>query len=157
MLTTKDVLEVYLAFIERWCELASKELREDMQQIDETHAFEKAYIRSYWSQRLDRLMESCWPKTEDDQKKMRSIYAVFGDQLNLTSSVMKEDVDARLNALKRRVAKDYEKEIKKTIDDHDITSPIEQLFLMEWREMRVDERLKVKLIPQKRVSTNRGS
>jgi len=47
--------------------------------------------------------------------------------------------------------------LRKAIDNNMVTSPIEQLFLMEWHYLRADEKCNVTLHPQERVKTTGGT
>jgi very-short-patch-repair endonuclease len=58
------------------------------------------------------------------------------------------DVQQRLDWYKQRAAPKFERSIKSDVNTHNITSPIEQIFLMEWRLLEVDSQHRVKIRPQ---------
>jgi very-short-patch-repair endonuclease len=67
------------------------------------------------------------------------------------------DVKRRLDWLKRRIAKEFELEFTRQINTKLISSPIEQIFLLEWKFASLDSKLKVKLCPHERIATDGGS
>src|SRR5271166_1014923 len=72
----------------------------------------------------------------------------FGDQLGLPAQSFTADIASRLEWYKKRLANDYECLVKHDVNKHRITSPVEQIFLLEWRYLQVDERYKVTIRPQ---------
>jgi very-short-patch-repair endonuclease len=64
------------------------------------------------------------------------------------------DIKQRLEWYKRRAGKDYETAVRQRIAAHSVTSPIEQLFLLEWHYMHVEERLGVALVPQHKIDAD---
>ena len=157
-LSHSDVLEIIDAYVKRVAELTREDIQRDLAKFGTIDAFDQCYLRAYWKKYIDWLLyiHNIHKKTDDVEERMRLIEEQFGDQLGLPSSGIKPDVNARLDWLKRRVAKDFERELKHTIDFHGVTSPIEQIFLMEWNFARVEERYSVILEPQRQVTTVRG-
>jgi len=156
-LTNKDFLRVVEVACKRWSELLLKELKEDIENIESLDVFEQVYLLSYWDEQMDRIFESCEEKTEDFDKKYLSIYRMLGEKIPVPTSDLKIDVANRLEWMKRRVARDYERSVKETINLHRITSPIEQIFLMEWKYSKAEERFNVKINPRKKVRTIGGA
>jgi very-short-patch-repair endonuclease len=157
VLTNKDFLRVVEMACKRWCELFLKELKEDIEKIDTLDVFEQVYLRSYWGEQMDRIFENFEEKTDDFDKKYLSIYRMLGEKLPVPTRDLKIDVANRLEWMKRRVARDYERSVKETINLHRIISPIEQIFLMEWKYSKAEERFNVKIIPREKINTTGGT
>jgi very-short-patch-repair endonuclease len=157
-LTGSDFLKVCDALVKRWAELVRADIQKDLDRHDSADIFDQAYFRAYWLRHNNLLLKlhEVHPKSEDPDEMLRLIYQELGDGMGVPSSELKVDVQSRLEWLKRRVAKEFEKEIKSLMDVHGVTSPIEQIFLMEWKFADVDDRHGVKLQPQKKVETARG-
>jgi very-short-patch-repair endonuclease len=157
-LGTKERIQLTKVFLERWCELICEEIDKDLQGYEKKDAVEQVYLASYWSKTANYISE--WlitlPRATTTDDKWKLIEDVYGTQLGLPSYALKPDVKNRLEWLKRIVARDFEKEIKTTIDHKAIKSPIEQIFLMEWKAARLDEKLKVNLCPQENIETENG-
>lgn len=155
-LTNKDFLRLIEAFYKKWSELFLKELTKDIEEIDSLDIFEQIYLRSYWGEQIDRIVESSEEKVEDYDNKFISIYRMLGEKLPVPTSNLKIDVANRLDWMKRRVTKDYERSVKETINLYGITSPIEQIFLMEWKYSKAEERFNAKIKPREKVHTIGG-
>jgi very-short-patch-repair endonuclease len=54
------------------------------------------------------------------------------------------------------IARKFERKIKSAVNAHNIQSPIEQLFLMEWNFLEVDHVHRMRLEPQKELVTPTG-
>ena len=89
--------------------------------------------------------------------KLELVWSIFGDQIDLPTSTIPINIADRLEWYKRRVAAEYERKITTAINQYGITSPIEQIFLMEWNFLRVDERYAVRIHPQKELMTSSGT
>jgi very-short-patch-repair endonuclease len=157
-LTGRDFLELCDALVRRWSELKREDIQKDIAKYDAGDVFDQAYLRAFWYRHNDLLLKlhKVHPKSEDPDEQMKLILEEMGDQMGVPSTDLKVDVQARLDWLKRRVAKEFEREIKSLMDLHDVKSPIEQIFLMEWKFADVDQRHHVKLQPQSKVKTARG-
>lgn len=116
----------------------------------------KAYIVALWIKRIIYLkdMDEALKETDNVEARLKPVFEEFGDPLDLPSHKLKSDAAGRLEWLKRRVAKEFEKELKKPFNIKKVVSPIEQIFLMEWKFARLDEKLEVELEPQKTVITH---
>ena len=89
--------------------------------------------------------------------KLELVWSIFGDQIDLPTSTIPINIADRLEWYKRRAAAEYERKITTAINQYGITSPIEQIFLMEWNFLRVDERYAVRIHPQKELMTSSGT
>ncbi len=91
-------------------------------------------------------------------KNLILIFEVYGDLFpDLPSTAMRPDVKARLDWFKRRMAKEFEVEFTRLINANTISSPIEQIFLLEWKFADLDRKLNVNLAPHEPISTDDGS
>jgi very-short-patch-repair endonuclease len=164
-LTPKQQLQVWKAWIKRWSELTIEEIDRDIVAIDRADPFTELFLAARWAETGERLAESNVSRTdalradeivtrEDLQERWQLMCKHFGVG---TSSQLPIDVNQTLDWMKQRVARDYEQTVRKAIDNHQVTSPIEQLFLMEWHYQRAGETCRVTLHPQERVKTDAGT
>ncbi|MEO8341672.1 MAG: DUF559 domain-containing protein [Nitrospirota bacterium] len=157
-LSGRDFLQLADALIKRWAELTRQDIQNDIARYDSGNEFDQAYLQAFWIRHNNLLLnlQELYTKREDPEEQMKLILEELGEQMGVPSTDLKVDVQARLEWLKRRVAKEFERKAKSLMDLHDVTSPIEQIFLMEWKFADLDERHRVKLEPQKKVTTFRG-
>jgi very-short-patch-repair endonuclease len=155
--SNKDRFDILRAALQAFCRILMNNFERDAQRGQTVDFVEQTYLVAYWSQYVDDLFKR--PKheqTTDEGERLSLIFEVFGKGLGMPSSALKVDVAHRLQWMKQRVAKDFEREVRKAIDWSTITSPIEQIFLMEWKYHRVEDRLGVTLEPQRMLPTSRG-
>jgi very-short-patch-repair endonuclease len=157
-MTVEQYLALHKVLFEKWTELVSKEVDEDLIAYPTADVIDQLYIEAVWKKRARILLKihDVVPKVTDRLAKIALINEEFANEPGLSSSELKLDVQDRLEWLKKRVAKEFEKDVKTAIDRHSITSPIEQIFLMEWKAHRLDEKLGVNLEPQKSITTDAG-
>lgn len=157
-LTSSEALQLDEAIVKHWTEETLRAIREDSALLQNCDAITEFYIRAYWGKFVESVIDTQknMTRTEDRNERIALIYEMYGDQLNIPSGQFKVDVAARLDWLKRRTAKEFEQDIKRAIDLHGVTSPIEQIFLMEWKFAKADANLGVKLVPQVTMHTERG-
>lgn len=164
-LTNSDAMRILHAFFKRWGEIRLRDIDADIAKVIETGGddpgqnpeatLEALTMRAKWHKRLDLMMEAerVFDKRYGSPKgELKLVEEVFGEQMGLDVSLTAEDVKQRLDWYRRRVASEYAREVQTTIDDHKITSPIEQVFLMEWHFLRLNDRFGVKLTPQHEVT-----
>lgn len=84
--------------------------------------------------------------------KLELIAQIFGDQIGIAGHKLPADIATRLDWYKKRIATEYEKRVKNDVRANKITSPVEQIFLMEWHFMRVDDRHQVTIKPQRELT-----
>jgi very-short-patch-repair endonuclease len=144
--------------VKRWVELVRADIQKDIAHFDSSDIFDQAYVYAYWKRHGDLLLKihKVHARSTDPDEMYNLIMQELGDQMGVPSTQLKLDVQARLDWLKRRVAKNFEREIKSLMDAHSVTSPIEQIFLMEWKFADVNTRHHVALQPQQKVETSRG-
>lgn len=165
-LSNRDVLYIVEATVRRWCELTLEDLRRDLNQAESLNEFDLTYLRVYWWQLVDSLLEirpskvpvPCTTVDEFDEQSA-IIERFFGVSLDSSrpAPVLEADVAKRLAHLKERLGKDFESGVLGTIAAHEITSPIEQIFLIEWRFARIEERFRLQLRPQQPIRTDAGT
>jgi len=67
------------------------------------------------------------------------------------------DVRKRLESARRRLADRFTREISETVRVHHITSPIEQVFLMEWKLSNAESQHQLVLEPQSPIEVGDGT
>jgi hypothetical protein len=87
-------------------------------------------------------------KYKTETGKWDLLIQTFGDQLQVPAHSLPLDVKQRLDWYKQHAASRYERSVKGDMNVHSIQSPIEQIFLMEWRFLEVDARYGVTLRPK---------
>jgi very-short-patch-repair endonuclease len=153
----EDRFKVMRACLQAFCRILMSEFEEDVRRGESVDFTEQTYLVVYWSRYIDDTFElPKIAKTTDETERLRLIFEVFGAGLGMPSGALKTDITQRLEWTKRRVAKDFEREFRKAIDWNTVTSPIEQIFLMEWKYQRIEDRLGVTLEPQRKLPTSRG-
>lgn len=155
-ISREDFMRVSKAVITRWAELACQEIDSDINNME--GILDECYLSALWSKRVDLLLEisDLIAKTDDIDKRWQLVEEVYGGQIGSPAKKLQMDIASRLEWLKKLTAQDFERDIKTAIYLHGITSPIEQLFLMEWKFGRINEKWGVKLLPQKPIETSNG-
>lgn len=163
-LTAAEWLSVNKVFIERYTELTLRILEKDLRQISSLDIVDQMYKKSYWKQFAHALGEAGTKLEEtarasvNDEEKWNLILEEFGHLFpDLPSTAIKQDVKARLDWFKRRIAKEFEGEFTRLINANTISSPIEQIFLLEWKFAGLDKKLDVHLTPHEPIQTDVGS
>lgn len=153
-LTHEHAIMFHRAFIAKFFELLLKEIDDDLAKLPGLELFDQIALRAKWTKGID-LMGAAWnalDKYETDEGKLDLVAQVFGDQLQLPAHSLALDIKQRLDWYKQRAAENYARTIKNDVTMHGITSPIEQLFLMEWRCHDADSKHGVKLRPQHQLT-----
>jgi very-short-patch-repair endonuclease len=162
-LSAEQATRIYRALIEKWFQLMLGELDRDRAELIaiEQHEAEKSgeealrelVIRAKWAKQVDLLMAGydSIKKYETPAGELELVAQRFGDQIGLPAQSMPANIEDRLQWYKTRSASEYERRVKNDVNQHKIVSPIEQVFLMEWRFLRVDERYGVTIRPQKKL------
>lgn len=163
-LSTIDFLELTIIAMQKLTELLTRDLRRDIDRWHSLNIFDQTYLRAYWEPLMSQMFEVVPKKvdipaqTRDDiDAQVKLIEDHFGVKFDSDGRVpMKANVTRRLEWLKQSVAKEFEDRVVGTIERHEIASPIEQIFLMEWLYARVEEQHGLKLEPQKPIRTDEG-
>ena len=125
------------------------------------HLMDELYVRAYIRQ-LFQMMKAMAdeippfipipPKnTEEYEAHIEMIaneHPFVRKCLTNPSANLKANIAARLESAKRRAADRFVDDFRSIVDTKEITSPIEQLFLMEWKLMGVESKHDVILDPQ---------
>jgi very-short-patch-repair endonuclease len=157
-LPDKTALAIYHALLKRYFELTLESMEKDMaiaSDFDDGPSLESLTARAKWWKKIDLIFETdklfdrrySGPKGE-----LQLVQEIFGEQLGIDPLLLADDIEKRLDWYKRRIAADYARTVKERIDNHSVASPIEQIFLMEWHFLRVEERFGVVLTPQLEVT-----
>jgi very-short-patch-repair endonuclease len=159
-LPNREAIELSRLFIKRWAELVLGEIDQDLAKIaahkgdDVNEMFDELVARAKWNKRVDLLLAT-GPLFErrygTPRGELNLVREAFGEQLGLKMDPAPEDIRQRLEWYRKRLGVDYERRIVELIESHSISSPIEQLFAMEWHYLGVSERLGVVLTPQHEV------
>lgn len=158
----EGILQVTKAFISKYAELVSKEIDEDLEKINDLDAIDMNYLAAYWWNAVRVISGSDGPKRlsslPNDAESLEYKYKFICDSFDFypIDEAVKNDVKNRLEWIKKKVSKDFESTISRIIGTHKITSPIEQIFLMEWKYLKVEERFGVELSPSSKVETDIG-
>jgi len=147
-------ITIFRAVINRLFELTIEEIDRDLAKVNTLELFDQLVVRARWTKMVDLLLAASRSidKYKTPKGELEVMAQVFGSQLGFPAQTFPADVGARLEWYKKRVAKEYEERVKTDVNLHDITSPIEQIFLMEWRFLKIDEQHGVKIQPQKQLT-----
>ncbi len=162
--TPKHWLGITRALIKKWAELTIADIDKDVARLGELDEYDGIYLRAYWVSLQDRLFpvpeKVDLPATtiEDLNKETKLIEDFFHVRFpnSNISRNLKEDVQAKLNSLKKRLADEFETHVLEVVDRFQIESPIEQMFLLEWCYARIEDIYGLHLEPQKEVNTEKG-
>lgn len=155
-ITNKEFIQLSKKLFLKWAELSCEEIDRHLEECDDI--FDECYLIALVKKRINLLFEisELTEKSEDLEKQLNLVGEAYGDELGWPAKEIKSDISSRLAWLKKQMAENFENDIMNIINLHEITSPIEQLFLMEWKFGKFDERFGVRLIPQKHIETEKG-
>ena len=159
-LPDKFALRINQALLKRYFELALEAIERDIAvaaDMDSGPSLESLTARAKWHKKIDlwfeaeRLFERRYsgPKGE-----LQLVEDIFGEQIGFDPTLLPDDIEKRLAWYQRRLAADYARTVRERIENHGVASPIEQVFLMEWHFLRVEERFGVLLTPQLEVTAD---
>jgi very-short-patch-repair endonuclease len=160
-LNAAQFLSVTRVYIEKLTEFMLRDIDEHIRLLPTLDVVDETYKQAYW-RKFGRFMgdlhQQLTRTPANNEEKWNLILDVYGDQFpELPSTGMRPDVKSRLNWLKRRIAKEFEVEFTRQINANVISSPIEQIFLLEWKFVGLDKKLNVRLAPHEPVDTEVGS
>lgn len=158
-ISNRDYLRLAHAMVKRLSELTLEEIERDLTDFDNKDTFSQWVLRAYWDRFATIMLRihKIHPKPKTPEEEVRIVEKVFGHWLDLASDRLAADIDARLEWTKRRVSNQFEREFRNAVDRHNIRSPIEQIFLMEWKAAKLEEQLSVQMLPQKVIETTEGT
>ena len=158
-ITNSESLELFKLVFKKWAELICKDIDKDLDRLDELDMFDQYYVRAVWQKRADSLFKitKYIEFSDDPEVQYKMIMEVFFPESIEASEVLKGELAERLKWMKSKIAKDYEKSVISKINFHNVTSPIEQIFLMEWEYHSIGKKYEVTLLPQASLNTNKGT
>lgn len=154
--THQQALRLWATFVKRWGELIHDQMMTDAERCGGLDEFEQAYLRAFWQTltgRLRKLNTHPLPFPARTQTEVDSMWNVMALEFGFSPVVeaLAQDVDKRLEFFKRKVAHEFQSSIYDSINRHGISSPIEQIFLIQWKYQRVEEKHGLLLRPQERI------
>lgn len=152
--TQLDRFHIYRAMLEKQHFFVLQEIDADIENYDSMDLWSRLLAQAKWLKHIDLFFQvrSMFKKRYTGPRgELRLIEEKFGEQLDLDDTVMPSDVAERLEWYQRNVARKYAETVRETITMHKIVSPIEQLFLMEWKFAGVEDRYRVTLHPQHEI------
>jgi very-short-patch-repair endonuclease len=149
-LDNDEAISLERLFIEKWCGFMLKEIDDDLAKLPGLPLIDQLTLRARWLKYRNLIMDAyqSLDKYKTETGKWDLLIQTFGDQLQVPAHSLPLDVKQRLDWYKQRAASRYERSVKGDMNVHSIQSPIEQIFLMEWRFLEVDARYGVTLRPQ---------
>jgi very-short-patch-repair endonuclease len=163
-----DLLEYYKMGLRRLCEISIENLQQKYPTPESLDGLGECYLRAYLKQLFERVLAACNDEAIDCPAPTWSDFLVqwelivkFRPSLATASKVssldLKSDVLQRLESYKRRIGDEFAREFREVVGRHEIVSPIEQIFLLEWKHQRIEETFDVELIPQAEVASRIGN
>lgn len=155
-----DHLRFTDALLKRILEIEQVNIQKDLDRFKSLTEIDSYYLAAYWGRRVTRLIEAACKEEEpitlpiDTLDAFENAASVVDEYFGTTASTASKSgagMKTRLASFKRLVADRFAREYRDVINKHEITSPIEQLFLMEWQFADVESRLQVDLEPQAEV------
>jgi very-short-patch-repair endonuclease len=160
--TDEEKLRLWATYIKRWGELIHDSMLADAERCATLDTFDQTYLRAYWQgvarkvRRIATEPQSVPTKTKKElDLAWRTIRLELG--FPITDDIAATDVQKRLEFFKRKIAHEFERSVVDTIDRHKVTSPIEQIFLIQWKYQKVELQHGLALLPQAPVTTGRGA
>ncbi|MBB4261463.1 MULTISPECIES: endonuclease domain-containing protein [unclassified Bradyrhizobium] len=146
--TNDEGMRLARTLIEKWSELILKEIDGDLAKLPELELDDQLALRARWTKYADLIIGSynSLEKYKTEDGKWDLLFQMF--DLGMPAQSLPLDVKQRLDWYKQRAASNFERSIKSDVNVHNITSPIEQIFLMERRLLEVDSQHRVKIRPQ---------
>jgi very-short-patch-repair endonuclease len=159
-----EVLQLNKALLTRLCELLDEGVDKDIARFNSLGEVDQRYVLAFWRKRIRGMLDATreeeitLPATNIDgfNRELELIEDYFG--LSLTSATKCVDaVKNRLDSMKRLVGDRFVKEFKDAVNKNSISSPIEQLFLMEWKFSDLESRFNLDIEPQAEIATRAGT
>ena len=146
--TSLDALDE-IAIIAYMCELYDR--------IHEAVSFPKTYRRAETVDDLKRQILLAAKQFPRDTDWFRSLLTLPELDLEESETLLKPDVAGRLESMKRRIGDRFVRHFHNTVATFGITSPVEQIFLMEWRFADVENKNHLSLEPQAPIEISNGT
>lgn len=135
-ITDLEKFEIFKLTLSKLHEFDLRDIAADAAAWAERDVFERLYATLAWEKRIDyqfAARQAFKDRYEGKKGELRLVAELRGDQLGMPATMLPDDVALRRARYSAQVAKRLEAEIDETINFHGITSPIEQIFLMEWK------------------------
>ncbi len=161
-LTDEQVLILWATFIKKWGELVHDQVMADAERCGSLDTFDGAYLRAFWQSitgKLRKLNTDPLPVPAKTQAELDSMWNTIALEFGFppVEEALVKDVEKRLDFFKRKIAHEFERSVFDSISRHGISSPIEQIFLIQWKYQRVELLHGLVLQPQARIPTDRGT
>jgi very-short-patch-repair endonuclease len=161
-ITHTQAILLWATYIKRWGELVYQEATADMQRCQTLDPFDQAYLHAFWQnigRKIRNLKATPLRTPAENKAQLDTMWRTIALEFNLPidDSIMANDVRRRLDFFKKRIANEFELSIIETINQHEITSPIEQIFLIYWKYYQIEFTHGLQLQPQTSVSTHKGT
>jgi|GEM_PF-1232436 len=135
-ITDHEKFEIFKLTLAKLHEFDLRDLDADAAAWADRDAFERLYATLAWEKRIDyqfAARQAFEDRYEGKKGELRLVAEMHGDMLGMPATMLPDDVSLRRARYSALVAKRLESEIDEAINVHGITSPIEQIFLMEWK------------------------
>lgn len=152
--TDQEKYHLFRVTLEKLHEFDLRDLDADIAAWADRDAFERLYSTLAWEKRIDYQLaarQAFRDRYEDERGRVRLVAALRGDQLGLPAALLPDDVTLRRARYISAAAERLGAEIDDAINLHGVTSPIEQIFLMEWKFQETSRRHGLTIEPQFRV------
>jgi hypothetical protein len=150
------VIQVYRALIQRQFELCFEGWDRELDHFYESDEFEQIALRAKWT-KINQILSAAYrsiEKYDSEFGKAELVGQIFGFQLGLPGYSLPCDVEKRISWFKERIARGYETELRAEINLYSVRSPVEAVFLAEWRYLHVDDRYRLTLLPHQEVEVD---
>ncbi|KAF0129580.1 MAG: hypothetical protein FD152_2193 [Xanthobacteraceae bacterium] len=153
------VMQVCGMALNRLNEIIQSEIEKDRARLAAgIDVFEEVWLRAYWNRYVKVMLRAStsMAEYETDAGKLNLVEDVYGEELGLRRPLVADDVKRHAEFFKEKIAHEYIKQIETLIAKHEISSPVEQLFIVQWRYLDASRRYKLTLSPQEMVETEAG-
>jgi len=158
-LPNEMALEVSEAMISKLCEFMKRDIAEDIEKCGELDLWKQLELRAYWSKYIDLFFQFSerMRQYQEPERAFMLVVEQFGEQCGIGADELKPDVARRLSWYQQQLSKEFERQIEQDIEIRGISSPIEQIFLMQWRFLEQAKKHDLVLKPQQKVDTSKGN
>lgn len=153
-ITQLDRFHLFKVMLEKLHSFRMEEIDADIANYENMDVWARMLAHGKWLKLIDLQFEvrKVFDKRYTGKRgELRLIEEKFGEQLDLDDTPLPSDVADRLEWYQRNVARRFAETVRETIKIHEITSPVEQLFLMAWKFAGVEDRFRVTLRPQHKI------
>ena len=161
-LTDEQGIRLWAVYFKRWGELLLDKVMADADRCAALEPLDQAYLRAFWqatTERLNRINTDPLPVPQTTREELALAWKTICLESGwpVDQDAMASDVEKRLDFLKQKISHGFEQSVLRSIRQLEISSPIEQIFLMHWEYLRVKDLHGLKLGPQQRIDTGRGT